>query len=289
MLIQNIWDMANQSIRIKIHHTGLVKSRGDANVIAEIKGKLNQTGYNLNDRLEDNLTGNFFGTLRYIPFDLALRKILSGGVYPSETGDKIGGISADFWGDKIEFWPYDTEGEIDALLHFDDTIIGIEVKYASGLSSDDDIDNSAKIDEQSIEEQSRNQLSRESRIVSRHGAGKTKILLFIANSDSCRTVYDDVLNRKIISNDVTLAYISWQSILVELEKLKLDNRYYQVIIDDLISLLKKKGFESFKDMNVQFDVDIDQTSFYSFGATDSLDFNIKMDSTIEGDLHYEFS
>ena len=259
-------------------------------MIAEIKGKLSQTGHNLNDRLEDNLTGNFFGTLRYIPFDLALRKILSGGVYPSKTGDLIGKISTDFWRDKIEFWPYDKEGEIDALLHFDDTIIGIEVKYASGLSSDDDIDNSANIDEQSIEEeQSRNQLSRESRIVSRHGAGKIKILLFIANSDSCRAVFDDVLNRKIISNDVKLAYISWQSILVELEKLKLDNRYYQVIIDDLISLLKKKGFESFKDMNVHFAVDIDQTNFYSFGATDSLDFNFKTYSTIEGDLYYEFS
>ena len=258
-------------------------------MIAEIKGKLSQTGYNLNESLEDNLTGNFFGALRYIPFDLALRKILSGGVYPSEAGDLIGKISADFWDDKIEFWPYDAEGEIDALLHFDDTIIGIEVKYASGLSSDDDIDNSANIDEQSIEEQSRNQLSRESRIVSRKGAGKTKILLFIANSDSCRAVYDDVLNRQIISNDVIPAYISWQSILAELERLKLDNRYYQVIINDLIDLLKKKGFESFKDMNVHLAVDVDQTGFYSFGATDSLDFNFKTDSTIEGDLYYEFS
>lgn len=52
-------------------------------MIAEIKGKLWQTGHNLNESLEDNLTGNFFGALRYIPFDLALRKILSAGVYPS--------------------------------------------------------------------------------------------------------------------------------------------------------------------------------------------------------------
>jgi hypothetical protein len=46
-------------------------------MIAEIKGKLWQTGYNLNEMLEDNLTGNFFEALRYIPFDLALRNILS--------------------------------------------------------------------------------------------------------------------------------------------------------------------------------------------------------------------
>ena len=111
-------------------------------MIAEIKGKLWQTGHNLNESLEDNLTGNFFGALRYIPFDLALRKILSAGVYPSKVGDLIGEIQADFWSDKLDFWPKDEKVEIDALLNFDDTIIGIEVKYASGLSSDDDIDNS---------------------------------------------------------------------------------------------------------------------------------------------------
>ena len=252
-------------------------------MIAEIKGKLSQTGYNLNENLEDNLTGNFFGALRYIPFDLALRNILSAGVHPREVGDLIGKISAYFWSDKIEFWPYDKEGEIDALLNFDDTIIGIEVKYSSGLSSDDDIDNSTMIDKQSVEaEDSKNQLSRESRIVSRKGAGKRKILLFIANSESCRTVYEDVTKRNIISNDVQLAYISWQSILVELKKLKLDDRYYQVIIDDLISLLMKKGFESFKDMQVDFDVDIDQEKFYSFYPTDSSDSDFESNSKIKG-------
>ena len=252
-------------------------------MIADINGKLSRTGHNLNDMLEDNLTGNFFGALRYIPFDLALRNILSAGVHPREVGDLIGKISADFWSDKIEFWPYDKEGEIDALLNFDDTIIGIEVKYASGLSSEDDIDNSSMIDTQSIiEEPSKNQLSKESRIVSRKGAGKTKILIFIANSDSCRTVYEDVIKRNIISNDVQMAYISWQSILVELKKLKLDDRYYQVIIDDLISLLTKKGFESFKDMHIDFDEDIDQEKFYSFYATDSSDSDFETNSKIKG-------
>lgn len=252
-------------------------------MIADIKGKLSRTGYNLSDMLEDNLTGNFFGALRYIPFDLALRNIFSAGVYPSKVGDLIGEINADFWNDKIEFWPKADEGEIDALLNFDDTIIGIEVKYASGLSSDDDIDNSSMVDNQSVEtEDSKNQLARESRDISRKGEGKTKILLFIANSESCRNVYNDAVNRNIISNDVQIAYISWQSILEELKKLKLGDRYYQVIIDDLISLLTKKGFESFKDMHVDFDVEIDQEKFYSFCVTDSLDSNFETDSTIKG-------
>ena len=76
----------------------------------------------MNDRSEDNLTVNFFGALRYIPFDLVLRNILSAGVYPSKVGDLIGKISADFWSDKLEFWPHDKEGVIDAVLNFDDTI-----------------------------------------------------------------------------------------------------------------------------------------------------------------------
>ena len=139
------------------------------------------------------------------------------------------------------------------------------------------------IEKQSIEaEDSKNQLAKESRIVSRKGEGKTKILLFIANSESCRKVYNNAVNRNIISNDVQLAYISWQSILVKLKKLKLDDRYYQVIIDDLISLLMKKGFESFKDMQVDFDVDIDQEKFYSFYPTDSSASDFESNSKIKG-------
>ena len=76
--------------------------------------------------------------------------------------------------------------------------------------------------------------------------------------------------------------LCWQSILVELKKLKLDDRYYQVIIDDLISLLTKKGFESFKDMHIDFDVDINQENFYSFCATDSSDSDFDMNSKIKG-------
>ena len=259
-------------------------------MIAEIKGKLTQTGHNLNERSEDNLTGNFFGALRYIPFDLALRNILAAGVYPSKVGDIIGQISSDFWSDKIEFWPYDEEGEIDALLNFEDTIIGIEVKYLSGLSSDDDVDTSANTDKQSIEAKpSKNQLSKESRIVSRRGAGKTKILLFIANSDACRPVYENVTKRNIISKDVLLGYISWQSILSEMEKLEHVDPYHQVIIKDLIGLLQKKGFGTFKDMLISPNVDIDPASFYLFEATNSFDFQLEKESTIVGGLHYEFS
>lgn len=260
-------------------------------MIAEIKGKISQTGSNLNDRLEDNLTGNVFGTLRYIPFNLALRKILANGVYPLEICELIQGINVEFWGDKVQFWPYDIEGEMDVLVNFDDVIIGIEVKYLSGLSSDDIAvsDVTAANYMESEVDKSRNQLARESRIVSKNGAGKTKILLFIADSASCREVYEDVSDRNIIENDVWFGYISWQSILSQMQALKLDNPFYQIIIEDIISLLIKKGFESFTNMYVTLNVDIMPDGFYDFGKYYSCALNLETNTKIEGDLYYEFS
>ena len=51
--------------------------------IAEIKGKISSTGSNLSDRLEDLLTSDVFGPLRYIPFDEGLLPISSNGIGPS--------------------------------------------------------------------------------------------------------------------------------------------------------------------------------------------------------------
>jgi hypothetical protein len=127
-------------------------------MIADIKGKLSRTGHNLNDMLEDNLTGNFFGALRYIPFDLALRNIFSRCV--QQVGDLIGKISADF-GAINKFWPHDEEGN--RCYRISMILLSVSAKYASGLSSEDGIDNSALIDTQTIEEPSKNQLSKESR------------------------------------------------------------------------------------------------------------------------------
>ena len=45
-------------------------------MIAELKGKISSRGTNLTETLEDNLTGNFFGSLRYIPFSKGIKKIL---------------------------------------------------------------------------------------------------------------------------------------------------------------------------------------------------------------------
>ena len=185
-------------------------------MIAEIKGKISSTGSNLNDRLEDDLTGNVFGNLRYMSFNNGLKSILMQGIYPRTLLNIIDNIDEEEWSGSIEFWPYDKEGELDALIKFDNTIIGIEVKYRSGISSDDDVSNNSDTDEEiTLEDniESINQLSRESRIISRAGNYKNKILLFVADGEACREVYKNIKSRNIIENKVELAYISWQSIL----------------------------------------------------------------------------
>lgn len=44
-------------------------------MIAHIRGKLVKDGENLHDRLEDNLTGNAFGALRYLPAELGWSRV----------------------------------------------------------------------------------------------------------------------------------------------------------------------------------------------------------------------
>lgn len=51
-------------------------------MIAEIHGKISATGSNLSDRLEDKLTGDIFGSLRYLPFELGIGPILSAAQIP---------------------------------------------------------------------------------------------------------------------------------------------------------------------------------------------------------------
>ncbi|QJA07632.1 hypothetical protein HF520_01135 [Romboutsia sp. CE17] len=262
-------------------------------MIAEIQGKISSTGSNLNERLEDNLTGNFFGTLRYMSFENGLKKILLQGVTPKNDNviEIIKNINVEEWSDNISFWPYDKEGEIDVILDFDNCIIGIEVKYLSGISSDDDISNDENSFEDKIkEDKSIQQLARESRIISKKGPNKEKILIFIADQQSCIDVYKDVTKRNIIEKDVNLVYISWQNILEIMKNLQCTNKYEKIIIDDLISLLTKKGFDQFKEFLIE-DLIINE-AYYEFGDIKReinkyyiCFFNEK---NIEGDLYYEF-
>lgn len=263
-------------------------------MIAEIHKKISKSGSNLTDRLEDNLTGNFFGVLRYMPFNLVFKKLLVASVYPKEVARKIDEIDYELWNNNIKFWPYDENGEIDVLLEFEKAVIGIEVKYLSDLSSDDEIDNSNINGDPKYEfQESRQQLARESRIISKFGEDKTRILLFLAKDACCRDVYENTVGRNILAKGVAFGYISWQSILAELKKLQMhgfDNQYYSVIINDLINLLERKGFDGFRSMEIDPSISILKKFYYDFGEVPQLLFEFSMgDQEIFKEQYYEFS
>ncbi|MGG3019363.1 hypothetical protein ABEO62_11250, partial [Geobacillus stearothermophilus] len=117
-------------------------------MLAEIHGKISSDGSNLSERLEDQLTANVFGTLRYLPFHKGIQPIFSKAVFFSQTDQTvfINGLEMqkdEFIGDKVKFWVKGERSEIDVLLELDHLIIGIEVKYHSPLSSDDQLEREA--------------------------------------------------------------------------------------------------------------------------------------------------
>ncbi|WP_010632471.1 hypothetical protein [Sporolactobacillus vineae] len=110
-------------------------------MIAEIHNKISQTNSNHSERLEDNLTGDFFGTLRYLPFERGLNYVLSTAQFNEENANihwhkfinSLHGYPFNF-----QFWKRIQNDEIDLLLTSERAVIGIEVKLDSMLSSEDE-------------------------------------------------------------------------------------------------------------------------------------------------------
>lgn len=254
-------------------------------MIAEIYGKVSSTNSNLTERLEDELTGNFFGNVRYISFNRGLKLILKNCIYPVELSRVLDGIYTEAWSDRISFWLREKEAEPDVLLNFDEISIIVEVKFLSGLSSDDDVDNSITNDRQKREESS-NQLDREARLLERIAGDKPKLLILLAPEAFAYDIYANMKQRKLLGN-VLFGYITWQKILDELSELETPNPFEKTIIGDLIALLKRKGFEQFRN----FDMDngmIDADMIWTFDGIASIKFSFSTERRVERGLFYEF-
>ena len=212
-------------------------------MVEEFYGKISRSGSNLSDNLEDKLTGDFFGTFRYMDFCDGLQPILCGALHKSEKHQeesqtaiqlienvKCTNIREEY----IKFWPKHDRVELDVLLEVDNCCIGIEVKLNSGLSSDD-------------------QLIREAEILCDLAKDKEKILLFIAGHESCVSVYrayKDVIRKQ----GVCFVFASWEDILESMKDLLnggKGSKYtfgQRLMISDLVRLLKRKGFDTFLSM-----------------------------------------
>ena len=213
-------------------------------MVEEFYGKISRSGSNLSDSLEDKLTGDFFGTLRYMDFCDGLQPILCGALRKSEKQQAesqaaiqlIGNVNCTNISDEehIKFWPKHDRGELDVLLEFDNCYIGIEVKFQSGLSSDD-------------------QLIREANILCDLPKDKKKILLFIAKHESCISVYRKY-KKDISKQGVHFVFASWEDILQSMKDIlnggKGSNYTFgqKLMISDLIRLLTRKDFDTFLSM-----------------------------------------
>ena len=203
-------------------------------MVEEFYGKISRSGSNLSDSLEDKLTGDFFGTLRYMDFCDGLQPILCGALHKSEKHQEesqtaiqlIENVNCtNIREEHIKFWPKHDLGELDVLLEYDNCCIGIEVKLNSGLSSDD-------------------QLIREAEILCDLAKDKEKILLFIAGHESCVSVYrayKDVIRKQ----GVCFVFASWEDILQSMKDLLSGgkgSKYtfgQRLMISDLVRLLKR--------------------------------------------------
>ena len=213
-------------------------------MVEEFYGKISRSGSNLSDSLEDKLTGDFFGTLRYMDFCDGLQPILCGALRKSEKQQAesqaaiqlIENVNCTNIRDEehIKFWPKHDRGELDVLLDFDNCCVGIEVKLNSGLSSDD-------------------QLIREAEILCDLAEDKEKILLFIAGHESCVSVYR-AYKAVIRKQGVCFVFASWEDILQSMKDLLNggDGSKYtsgqRLMISDLVKLLTRKGFDPFLSM-----------------------------------------
>ena len=172
--------------------------------------------------LEDVLTGDFFGAMRYMPFNRGLNQIFKNYAVsedPQVTHILSNAADDDF---NFEFWKRSENGlvEIDGFIPLTSVGIGIEVKYRSGLSGGD-------------------QLEKEAQVLDEWCNGKEKLLILIGEAEEAKAIYIENKDKRVF-RDVHLAYLSWQDILLGLD---------QVLIS-LKTLLREKGFVSFEGFSI---------------------------------------
>ena len=182
--------------------------------------------------LEDVLTGDFFGAMRYMPFNRGLNQIFKNYAVsedPQVTHILSNAADDDF---NFEFWKRSENGrvEIDGFIPLTSVGIGIEVKYRSGLSGGD-------------------QLEKEAQVLDEWCNGKEKLLILIGEAEEAKAIYIENKDKRVF-RDVHLAYLSWQDILLGLDQVLISSSYEKKMIEDLKTLLREKGYVSFEGFSI---------------------------------------
>ncbi|MDR2089408.1 MAG: hypothetical protein LBP73_08645 [Clostridiales Family XIII bacterium] len=172
---------------------------------------------------EDQLTGDVFGALRYLPYK-DFREILLGCVQPSivDSLDRLLPQDVEEWGNTVSFWPHyhpTSRTEPDIVIELGEAVILIEVKYNSELSGAD-------------------QLIREAELLVDNYKGEQGVLLLLAREESALAVYNE--QKANIPKEVLFGYMTWQGLLDGIRNNE------SIVCGDLTALLEEKGFGGFR-------------------------------------------
>jgi hypothetical protein len=218
-------------------------------MLAEIHGKFSR---------EDQLTGDFFGAIRYLPFEVGLLHVLRRARRKGRTDvDRaISGLGTVHGYDyEVTFWPKVSHGEMDILVDAPGAFVcAVEVKYESGLSSDDDASEAENEVDDALEEvhESVNQLARYARDLAESPDPRPKHLILMAPASTGLMIADSVVNRKLIPDTVVFWLLTWQDALQALKEAlaAASERLQGLILGDLVALLERKGFDCFRGFEV---------------------------------------
>ena len=240
-------------------------------MIAEINGKLGGRRIHIADRLEDELTGNFFGNMRYFSFDKGMKKVLRKAKSRGNVVEILDRINLEDWVSCIKFWPrvkLESNQKIiepDVQLDLENATVFIEVKYNSALSFSDEKNeiNNSQVDKEGI-----SQLELEAQGLEQIADNNTKILILLAKEAYvCQVCESEPDKGESFPKDVKLGYIAWEDVfdvLQDIEKTDDLSSFEKVIIGDVSELLKKKGFERFRDFDMCKDPVIESHASWKF-------------------------
>lgn len=216
---------------------------------AELHGKLSSTGSNLSEGMEDLLTSDIFGRLRYLEPKAGLVPILQG-ARSFATGTQGLVLPGDITAVTYTFWPQYPRAEPDVVVQLQTTggpfTLLVECKYRSGKSGEDD-----PADAPVTGRKVKDQLAREyTGLIERHGRTATALLYLTGH----RTMPKDKLEssaRSLGANESVFRrsayWMGWHTVRQALAQAvdHLDTRD-RLILEDMMALLAHKGFRSFE-------------------------------------------
>ena len=225
--------------------------------IAELHGKLVPQSANwCHDRMEDLLTSDVFGTMKYTGWQPGFLDWLRSAISPDGTmrASQVLPKDEDIRRVHFQFWPRLANGrEPDVLVGIEQMdkhllVIMIEAKYLSGASDlfVEDYEITMHRSGDQIADQVNNFPERYPGI--KDMLVTTRMHLYVTAHSSCPTDVYDNSRPHIRRKDIPLFWVNWQSLPAFLTRAlqTLENETAQALLSDLLQLMTRKELVPFQ-------------------------------------------